>query len=316
MDPRLLAICATHGVFLRYEANHLGYRDDTIKRLVEAKIWHRVRRGAYVFGEIWRAADRAEQYRLFCLAAVRQSKTEVIPSHVSAAAFHRGPLWGLDTSHAHLTRTDSKTGRKAAGVQQHRGTIIDGDAVEVDGRLVMSPTRAGLETTTVAPVEASLCVMDNFLHRKLTTPEQLASRYELMTTWPSTLTTDLVIRHADGRHESVGETRTAYLIWREGLPYAEPQVEVYDENGVLIGRVDFAWPESKLFLEFDGMQKYVKFVPEGETITDVILREKRREELICALTGWRCIRITWADLAQPQVLVQRIRNLMAISTAA
>lgn len=316
MDPRLLAICATHGVFLRYEANDLSYRDDTIKRLVEAKIWHRVRRGAYVYGEIWRAADRAEQYRLFCLAAVRQSKTEVIPSHVSATALHGGPLWGLDTSLAHLTRTDAKTGRKAAGVQQHRGLLIDGDTVEVDGRVVMSPTRAALETSTVASVEASLCVADDFLHRKLTTPEQLASRYELMTTWPATLTTELVIRLADPRHESVGETRTGYMIWREGLPCAEPQVEVYDENGILIGRVDFAWPESNLFLEFDGTQKYVKFLREGESVTDVVLREKRREELICAITGWRCIRITWADLAQPHVIAQRIRNLIASSTAA
>ncbi len=311
MDPRLLAICAAHGVFLRHEANDLGYRDDTIKKLVDAKVWHRVRRGAYVFGEIWRAADKAEQYRLFCLAAVRQSKTEVIPSHVSAVAFHEGPLWGLNTSLAHLTRPDGKTGRKAAGVQQHRGVFIEGDTVEVESRLVIAPTRAALETTTLATVEASLCVTDDLLHRKLTTPEQLTSRYAAMTNWPSTLTTELVIRLADGRHESVGESRTGYLLWREGLPRPEPQFEVFDENGVLIGRVDFAWPEHRLFLEFDGVQKYVKFLEPGETITDVILREKHREEAICLLTGWHCIRITWADLARPQVIVQRIRNLMA-----
>ncbi|KAA1427425.1 hypothetical protein [Nocardioides antri] len=310
MDPRLLSICAVHGVFLRRGANDLGYRDETIKKLVEARIWHRVRRGAYVFGETWRASDPSEQYRLFCLAAARQSKTEVIASHTSAVGFHGGPLWGLDTSVAHLTRTDGRTGRKAAGVQQHRGTLLDGDVVDVDGRPVISPTRAALEVTTLAPVEASLCVADDFLRRKLTTPEQLASRYALMTTWPATLTTDLVIRLADGRHESVGETRTAYLIWREGLPYAEPQFEVYDENGVLVARLDFAWPEHKLFLEFDGIQKYVKPLREGETITDVVLREKHREDLVCALTGWRCIRITWTDLARPHVMVQRVRNLL------
>ena len=43
--------------------------------------------------------------------------------------------------------------------------------------------------------------------------------------------------------------------------------------------------------------------------TDVVLREKRREELICELTGWRCIRITWADLAYPERLVARIRDV-------
>jgi hypothetical protein len=234
---------------------------------------------------------------------------------VSAVAFHEGPLWGLDTSVAHLTRPDEKTGRKAAGVQQHRGVLLEDDTIKVEGRTVMSPTRAALETTTVASVEASLCVVDNFLHRKLTTAADLAARYELMTTWPSTLTTELVIRLADERHESVGETRSGYLFWREGLPRAEPQVEVFDENGVLIARVDFAWPEYRLFVEFDGLQKYGKFVVDGETITDVILREKHREEAVCALTGWHCIRITWADLARPQVVVQRIRNWMASAAA-
>jgi hypothetical protein len=316
MDPRLLAICAAHGVFLRHEANALGYRDDTIKKLVDGRVWHRVRRGAYVSGEVWRTADDAERYRLFCLAAIRQSKTEVVPSHTSAVAFHRGPLWGQGTTIAHLTRPDGKTGRKAAGVQQHRGTILDSDLSEVDGRRVISSTRSALEVTTVASVESSLCVTDNFLHRKLTTPEQLAARYALMTTWPSTLTTDLVLRLADGRHESVGESRTGYLIWREGLPRPEPQFEVYDEHGALVARLDFAWPEYNLFLEFDGIQKYVKLLKDGETITDVVLAEKHREELVCGLTGWRCMRITWADLARPQVVVQRIRNLMAMTSAA
>ena len=32
---------------------------------------------------------------------------------------------------------------------------------------------------------------------------------------------------------------------------------------------------------------------------DVVLREKKREALICRLTGWRCHRIVWADLYHP-----------------
>ena len=35
-------------------------------------------------------------------------------------------------------------------------------------------------------------------------------------------------------------------------------------------------------------------------------REKRREELICGLTGWRCIRIVWADLYRPELVIARI----------
>ena len=74
--------------------------------------------------------------------------------------------------------------------------------------------------------------------------------------------------------------------------------------------MDFAWPEYGIFLEFDGREKYLKYRRAGETIQDTILREKRREEMVCQITGWRCIRVTWADLERPGVLGIRLRNLL------
>ena len=45
--------------------------------------------------------------------------------------------------------------------------------------------------------------------------------------------------------------------------------------------MDFAWPEFGVFLEFDGKEKYTKYLKEGESVVDAVLREKKREELIC-----------------------------------
>ena len=45
--------------------------------------------------------------------------------------------------------------------------------------------------------------IDYLLHELVAAPPQ---RYASMTHWPDTLTTDLVLRLADGRSESVGET--------------------------------------------------------------------------------------------------------------
>jgi hypothetical protein len=53
----------------------------------------------------------------------------------------------------------------------------------------------------------------------------------------------------------------------------------------------------------------------GETLDEFLLREKRREEQICALTGWVCIRITWEDLARPRLLARRIRKLLQARAA-
>ena len=40
------------------------------------------------------------------------------------------------------------------------------------------------------------------------------------------------------------------------------------------------------------------------------MREKAREERICQLTGWICIRITWAQLNAPVSLARRIRRIL------
>ena len=48
----------------------------------------------------------------------------------------------------------------------------------------------------------------------------------------------------------------------------------------------------------------------------VTLREKERESRITELTGWRCIRITWADLDRPNATVTRILSLLGVASRA
>jgi hypothetical protein len=153
--------------------------------------------------------------------------------------------------------------------------------------------------------------MSHLMHAGMTTAEQLQARYELMEHWPETLSTDLVLRLADSRFESVGESRTYYLCFRHGLPTPEPQYPILDEWGREVARVDFAWPELGVFLEFDGKVKYEKLLKVGQRASDVVLAEKRREEMICGLTGWRCIRIIWADLENPERTAAKLRRALA-----
>ncbi len=287
----------------------MGYHDVAMARLVRDGTWHRVRRGAYCLGADWGALTDHQRYGLLCRAVVRQANTRVVFSHVSSANEWAAPLWEADLAEVHLTRVDGRTGRREAGVRQHRGTIIDGDVVERRGLAVMSPTRTALELTTLFDVEHSLVEIDDLLHRGLTTLEQLRSRYALMNHWPETLRTDLVLRLADGRSESVGETRIRYLCWAQGLPAPIPQYPIRDRTGRVIARVDLAWPELGVFLEFDGKVKYQSLLAPGENPSDVVVREKRREELIRELTGWSCIRVTWSDLYQPVVTADRLRAL-------
>ena len=317
MDPVLRQICDEHGVFLRREAEELGYHDATLARLIRADVFHRVRRGAYAFGDHWNDLTDNERYGLLCRAVYRQSKTEVLLSHLSSANEWGCPLWDADKREVHLTRVDGKTGRREAGVCQHRGRLLEGDFEEREGLPLVSPTRTALELTTIGDVEHAIVEIDDLLHRGLTTPEKLVSRYRLMESWPDTLRTSLVLRLVDGRSESVGESRIRYLCWVQRLPTPIPNYPILDRHGREIHRVDLAWPELGLFLEFDGKVKYQRYLREGESVTDAVLREKKREELVCELTGWRCIRIVWADLHRPAQTAARIRAMFRpVGTAA
>lgn len=315
MEPRLRKIISDHGCFTRHEALMLGYHDHAIAMLVKSGAWVRVRRGAYVLGDDWAVLTSNGRYAVLCRAALRQARTDVVLSHISSANEHGAPLWDMDLTQVHLTRADARAGRAEAGIVQHRGRLEPGDVLHCDGIATMSATRTALELTTVLDVEHALVEIDHLLHRELTTPALLRERYASMTEWPRTLTTDLVLRLADGRSESVGETRARYLCWAQHLPAPIPNYAIRDANGREIARVDLAWPALGVFLEFDGRVKYEERRREGETVTDCVLREKARESLICELTSWRCIRVVWADLYRPDETAARIRRLFATDAA-
>ena len=63
-------------------------------------------------------------------------------------------------------------------------------------------------------------------------------------------------------------------------------------------------------MEFDGRVKYEKLLEPGQRASDVVIAEKRREDLIRRLTGWRCLRITWSDLEHPERTAAMIRTAL------
>lgn len=309
---KLRAICAIKGAFLRSEAVAAGCDDHALGRLRRAGVILRLRHGAYVFADAWEVMSPRERHGVRARAAYRCGDRPVALSHVSALLEHTATYWSLPLDTPHLTRLDGRTVGRAAGVHQHRGRTIDGDVVTIGDFQVMAPVRAALELTTVVGVEAALVSINDLLHSGLVTEAAIRERYaRAIDHWPHTLSTNAVLHLMDRRIESAGESRTSYLLWSQGLPMPVPQYEVYDDAGGLVGVVDFAWPELGVFLEFDGKAKYQRFLREGEEPGDAVFREKKREDRLRQATGWRCIRITWADLEHPVRTAAMIRRVLA-----
>lgn len=300
----------TDVVVLRRELLADGHTDQQIRAKVKSGELHRVRHGSYVSGVLWRSLNPQDRHRVLIRAVLRRAHPTTVATHVSAAVERGAPVWGISLDEAHVTRTDGKPGRREAGIVHHCGELDPDEVQTVNGIPVTRAPRCAVEVTTMTTVEPALITVNGMLHLKMMSVEDLVAEVEARRHWPDTLATAIVLRLCDPRIQSVGESRTSFLCWSQHLPRPEPQVAVHDEFGRLVGYVDFAWLEQGVFLEFDGRIKYEWFRREGETLEEFLMREKRREEQICQLTGWVCIRITWADLDDPERTATRIRRIL------
>jgi hypothetical protein len=297
-------------IHLRKELIDRGMSDREIAHSVADGSLHRIRHGS------WRQCDEVGQHALTCRAVLRRARTAIVLSHTSAVGEWDIAQWDLPLDQVHITRDDQRAGRIEAGVHQHLGALRPQDIVTRNGIRVSGVPRTCLDTVSLVDVEHGLVIVNDALHKKYTSPEALAECAAFMEQWPGSLRHRVVLRLADGRIESVGETRFFHLCWDQGLPLPVPQYKIYDTAGRLVAVVDFAWPELGLFVEFDGKIKYKAPDREDETVVDVVLREKRREELVCRITGWRCLRVVWADLYQPQRTAATVKSMFHPSVVA
>ncbi len=307
-DPEMIELDDV--VVLRCELLAEGYTDAHIRAKLRSGELHRVRHGSYVSGDLWARLSDADRHRVLIRAVLKRAHPSTVVTHISAAVERGAPVWGIPLDTVHTTRADGKSGRREAGVAQHRGQLPSEHITEVNGIRVSVAPRCAVEVTSMTTVEPALITVNGMLHAGWLTVDEFAAMADELRYWPETLTTGLVLRLCEPLVESIGESRTDYLCWTHHLPRPTPQVKVFDEHGRLLGRVDFAWPELRVFLEFHGREKYELFRRPNETLEEYLMREKTREEQICQVTGWTCIRITWADLENPVRTARRIRRIL------
>lgn len=297
------------GLLLRRDAVAAGYTDRNLAQARRAGVIVRIRQGAYARADLWQKLDRRGRHLLLSTAVMLQYDDGVALSHGSAALALGGPDYGIDLDGVHLTHFDGG-GRRAAGVVHHQGVCRVSDITRMRRHWVTSPARTVLDIAVTQGVEAAVVVGDDFVHRGLTSVEELTQLADSMSLWPGALRVRMVVALIDGRAESVGETLFRLLCRHMGLPRPELQYDVYGPGGVLLGRVDFHWKAHRVIGEFDGKRKYLANRRPGESITDAVLREKRRESLVCEASGCRMVRFIWPDLFTPERTAERLWGVL------
>jgi hypothetical protein len=295
-------------LFLRREALDFGYDDADLRDGIRANYLAKVRHGAYVPASVWEAADEVGRHRLASHAVLRSHKSPLALSHVSAAVEHGLRLHRPDLSKIHVICLDKQIARTTHDIVYHRPPRKDAEIEErEDGVVVLNALRAALETAALGTVASGLVVLDGLIDQDLASMDELHAAHERFRGHGSRKL-QVTVRLVRPGAESVGESLGRHLCWSQHLPEPHLQFKVYDRNGVLVGRTDFAWPGYGLLGEFDGVTKYLRMRREDETIEEAVVREKNREDLLRELTGWLMVRLIWSDLFRPTQTARRIRD--------
>ncbi|TDD63809.1 hypothetical protein E1262_29920 [Jiangella aurantiaca] len=310
MDEALRALAARqHGVVVRAQALAAGYDDSEIARRRAVGAWTAIRRGAYVETTLWNTLDDRERHLALCQAATLQLKVPAVLSHVSAAVWRGWPTWGADLTTVHVSRRDRYAPRLEAGVHHHAGRLTDEELTTVDGVLVTAPARTVVDVARTVSFESAVVTADGALAGGVVIKTELRDVLDTMRDWRGARSAGRVVEFADGRSESVGESRHRVQLERVGLPRPELQVVIGGGDGPE-DRVDFYFEDHATAAEFDGRVKYGRLLKPGEAPGDAVWREKRREDRLRE-QGLEVVRSVWADLYRDDVVAARYRAALA-----
>jgi hypothetical protein len=208
-----------------------------------------------------------------------------------------------DPSMIHLVAGYHRQVHRRRDLVVHQGTFDEQDVLERDGLrvLALEVVLAGLLcsrawATALACADQALAGLgtDRRAEFKAEVEHRIRARPDPRGQRRAAVLLDL----ATGRPESPAESRLLLVLFDAGLPVPEPQFPVRDLDGRERFRLDFAWPQHRVGLEYDG---HAAHADRGE------LDAAREADL--RKRGWTVIRASAADLRAPA------RVVLAVSMA-
>ncbi len=257
--------------------------------------WERVSRGAYVSADD--ITGRWDRTLAHIVAVHRRTAVPHWFSHESAALLWGLPVW-QDAPATHLRQSTRPGPGQRSSVRRHVDPVPSIHRAVVNDLPVTSLALTAVDCARSLPVLDALVVADAAL-RAGADVEDMALLLDQAQGRAGVATARRVLAAADPGAESAPETATRYLLLAAGLP--TPQTQVPVQTWQRTYWVDLGYPQWRVAVEYDGRTKYGG---------DAWFKEKRRLDAIVE-AGWRVVRVTAEDLADPSRLVARVRHVLA-----
>lgn len=256
---------------------------------------------------------------------VESRRATEFTTRAAAALLHVGPLSALtglsslamfgcsaaDRAPIHVVVPYQRKLRSRPGLVVHQGRLDGFDVEELDGLRVTSLDFAlaeflcrGNRRTALACADQAFALLPENERAafRAWTEERILTRAD-----PRGIHRALFLLNlATGLAESPPESWTLLDLVDAGLPVPVLQFPVCDLAGNEIYRLDFAWPEIRVAVEYDGYEAH-----EHRMLRDAARDEDLRRR------GWLVIRADSADLKNPRRLIAaveaafRVRGLAA-----
>jgi hypothetical protein len=186
----------------------------------------------------------------------------------------------------------------------HHGVFTEDDIIRIDDLPLLAPELVLADLLCRAHRPTALACADQMIGRL---PESqrvgfrdlvfraISARADNRGTRQARVLLDL----ATGLPESPFESQLLLMFYDCELPVPTPQYSITTIDGREIWRLDFAWPELRIAVEYDG---YAAHAERQE-------RDRRRDEDLAG-RGWIVIRATIDDLMAPSRLVSEVRQAL------
>lgn len=264
------------------------------------------RPGLYARTQTWKRLPRTERelWVLHAIAALRPGWTFC---HASAALAH-----GLYVSHRRLCPEHIATspGSRHSSCRLAKRHVIDDPTTTVaSGVAVTSLRRTALDCLRTLPEPEALAIADSTLRRGGMSKDELLAHLEHHGRRRRNIKRALdIVRIADARSESGGESMARHIMIANGFPLPDLQRPIPNpDNPSSPYRVDFYWELDDgtiLIGEMDGIEKYENPEMTGGRSAVRVMSDERMRESRLTLMGARIMRFGFHDVTRPERLVR------------
>jgi hypothetical protein len=296
------------GVFTRADARACGYPDPDIDSLLDTGGWRRIRPGTYAAHRALAPVNEAMLHLRRVYHVLRYGEPGLAASHQSAAALHALPLWGLDLGQVHVTTRDGRPGRHAGGVHRHVRDPV-GPGVQLWNKLRMSsPARAVAEVAASSELAPAVVLAEAALYAGLVTPSSLKRAANQLI--QGVERAHQVFAMAGVESASVAESRLRLILAEAELPVPASSPPPGCEPEVANCALWF--PDERTVVEFEPHEPFwcEEFDDYLEEAAARVLGAPPPGEPAAPEPLEYCW-ISWADLDDPALVVDRVRAAFA-----